>query len=193
MTEPSTAPAAATQALPPPEELPDGLPARVLLVLDAWDQFNRAVDALPVPGQGSALGRLNAGRWIVAHVAEQQDQYWNVAAQHLEADPALAEGGERSGSAATSPLYDEARTALRRVQERALPFLLSLTGDGLPAVVRTSRLPGRDDQNLPELLDRSAAHLFAHAGELATIASLVGAPDLGLPGQLRYSRLGWHH
>ncbi len=40
-----------------------------------------------------------------------------------------------------------------------------------------------DDFGLPW----TAAHLFAHAGELATIGSLVGAPDLALPGALAHT------
>ena len=42
------------------------------------------------------------------------------------------------------------------------------------------------EQTAGDLLARSVAHLFAHAGELSAIASLVGAPDLGLPGRLTH-------
>ncbi len=45
----------------------------------------------------------------------------------------------------------------------------------------------RGDQTIAELLARQTGHLYALAGELAAIGSLVGASDPGLPGRLAYS------
>ena len=70
------------------------------------------------------------------------------------------------------------------------PVVGPLTEARLADVIRQSRLPGGGDQNVAQLLDRAAAHLFVHAGELSAIASLVGTPDIGLPGAMRYSAGG---
>lgn len=169
----------APPALPDPAALPAALPWAVRLQLDALEAFNHVVESLPRPGQGGALGRLNAGSWIVGHVASQQDQYWNVAGQGREPDPWIVAQQVRTGDPPTNPSYAEARAALYRAETAALPFLLAMTEADL------ARAPRR--RTFGEMLARSVTHLYAHGGELAAIASLVGAPDLGLPGALRYT------
>lgn len=163
--------------LPDPNAVPASVPFAARLLLDSWDQFNRAVDALPTPGQAGAFGRLNAGGWIVAHVARQQDRYWNLSAQRRKPDAWLAEQVVGSGEESSNPPWEEACAAWARVQEGALPYLLGLTADEVQ----------RQAPKLPDRLGRAVAHLFVHAGELSAVASLAGAPDLGLPGELRYS------
>ena len=158
-------------------------PVVVRLLLDAYEAFAQAADNVPAPGRGGALGRLNSGGWIVAHVAEQQDRVWNSGVQRLPADDwiALRANEVRSGAAPSEPPFDEAREALRRVCERAAAYLSTLD----EAAVVAGDAGG---QALAEQAARSAAHIFVHAGELAAIASLVGAPDIALPGALLHVR-----
>ena len=176
-----------TSWLPDPGALPVALPQDVRLLLDAWEQFGRVVEAVPAPGQGGAIGRLNAGATIVAHVARQQDWYWNSSGLGLDPDSWLA-AWDSPGDPPRVPAYEDACAALRRVEERALPYLVSLTSAVLDRVVYDP--PGWGPLTVSALIDRSIAHLFAHAGELTALASLVGTPDLGLPGTLRYSIAG---
>ena len=162
----------------------------VHLLLDAREQFARVADAVPVPAQHGAFRRLNAGGWIVAHIAAQDDQYWNVGAQGLEPDPWLASLDVGYGSPPSAPHYGEATTALRRSNERSREYIESLRDAAqageLERVVRRSPA-GFGDQTLRDLLVRQTAHDYALAGELSAIASLAGVPDLMLPGTLAHS------
>ena len=164
----------------------DSPPILIRLLFDAFDEFERVAEALPAPGQGGAIGRLNSGGWIVAHVAKQQDHYWNAELQGLERDPWLEQQPVGFGDEASNPDFAEALEAFRRVRSRAIPYLRRIDPGSLDEVVRRS--PAfRVDQTTNDLLARSVGHLFAHAGELTAIASLVGAPDLGVPGRMTHS------
>ncbi|HJM76464.1 MAG TPA: DinB family protein [Dehalococcoidia bacterium] len=165
-------------------------PAVVRLLLDAREQFVRVADALPVPAQAGAFDRLNAGSWIVAHIAEQDDQYWSVHARQLDADPWLAGASVKFGDPESRPDYAEARAALDRSFERSQSYIEGLDGTQFDTVLRRSRIPERGDQTAADLVVLQAAHLFALAGELAAIGSLAGADDPGLPGRLAHVTLG---
>jgi hypothetical protein len=155
------------------------------LLLDAQDEFARVVGLVPVPAQVGAFERLNAGGWIVAHIAEQDDQYWGVHAQSLEPDPWLAEAHVRYGDPGSAPEYAKARAALLRSFERSRKYLEGLLDPSSDVdfnrVVRQSRDPNRGDQTIADLISLQLTHIWALAGELATIASLAGAPDARLP------------
>ena len=158
-------------------------PYLVALLLDAYAEFDRAIAALPAPGRGGAIGRLNPGALTVAHVAAQQDRYFNVAARGIEDDPWLAEFSRRAAEGAFAPPFGEASEAWTRVSAGVRPYLEGLTDAGLESEVRQLEVwpwPPR----VGELVARSIGHIFAHAGELAALGSLVGSPDLGLPGRL---------
>ena len=166
--------------------LQDTPPAVVRLLCDAFDEQERVAEALPAPAQTGAIGRLNAGGWIVAHVAKQQDHYWNAELQGLERDAWLEDQRVGFGDEPSAPDFAEALEAFRRVRSRAIPYLRGLDPAAVGTVVRRS--PSlRVDQTVGDLLARSVAHLFAHAGELSAIASLAGAPDLGVPGRMTHS------
>ena len=157
------------------------------LLQDARHEFLRAAEALPAPGRGGAIGRLNSGGWIVAHVARQDDAIWNVALQGLDPDPWLAEQDVGYGSEPSTPPFDEALDALRRILDRSHAYIDTLRGSDLAQLVRRSPSRGVDDR-IADALAREIGHMLAHAGELSAIGSLVGAPDLGLPGRLQHVR-----
>ena len=163
-----------------------GSPRLVRLLWDAFDELERVAEALPAPGRGRAIGRLNAGSWIVAHLAKQQDDYWNRGAQGLEADAWLLDQRVGFGDEPSVPDFAEALAAWGRVRARAVPWLRALRSEDLDAAAGGATFRGRE-QTAGDLLARSVGHCFAHTGELAAIASLVGAPDLGVPGRLRHS------
>lgn len=161
-------------------------PRLVRLLWDAYDEVERVAGALPTPGQGRAIGRLNAGSWIVAHVAQQQEAYWCTGAQGLEPDEWLAGLDVGFGSEPSVPDYAESLAAFGRVRARAIPYLRSLRDGDLDSIMESSRGSG-GAPTVGDLLVRSVGHLFVHTGELATIASLVGAPDMSPPGRLTHS------
>ncbi len=157
--------------------------------LDALDELARVADAMPGESRDAPVPGLNAAGWTLAHVADQQDQYWNVSGQGLDPDAWLAEQRATYGAPASRPPFAEARAALSRVDKRCRGYLESVRRPDFDQVLRRSRARPVD-QTLGDLLARSVAHIFAHAGELATIASMHGAPDLGLPGALPRSNPG---
>ena len=156
-------------------------PRLVRLLWDAFDELERVAAALPTPGQGRAIGRLNAGSWVVAHVAQQQEAYWCTGAQGLDPDEWLAGLEVGFGSEPSVPDYRESLDAFARTRARSIPYLRSLRDEDLESV-----MAGRAE-TVGDLLVRAVGHVFVHTGELATIASLVGAPDLGAPGRLTHS------
>ena len=176
---------AAANAVPDTEPSTDP-PRLVRLLWDAFDELERVAEALPAPGRGRAIGRLNAGSWIVAHLAKQQDDYWNVGVQGLDPDVWLLEQRVGFGDEPSVPDFAEAVAAFGRVRARAIPYLRARRGADIDTVV-LQRPSSGGEQTAGELLSRSIGHCFAHTGELASIASLVGAPDLGVPGQLTHS------
>ncbi len=174
----------------PHQPTPASPPALVRLLFDALDEFERVAEALADldPGGAPEAGadRLNSGGWIVSHVAKQQDHYWNAALQDLERDSWLEDQRVDFGDAPSTPDLAAALEAFRRVRSRAIPWLRRLDASRLDELV--SRSPNlRREQRVSDLLSRSIAHLFAHAGELSAIASLAGAPDLGVPGRMTHS------
>lgn len=184
---PGNLPSSYHAPLDPPWASEGGPPLLARFVLDAREAFLHVAEHVPVPAQRGAFDRLNAGGWIVAHIAEQEDQYWSVHAQHLEADPWLAEAHVRYGDPASQPPYAEALSALRAAFDRGTPYLEGLTPGQLDEVVRRSRIPERGDQRVQDLLLLQGTHLYALAGELAAISSLAGAEDPDLPRTMTHT------
>lgn len=168
--------------------MPDQRPLAANLLLDALSEFERVIEALPAPGRGGAIGRLNAGVTTLLHVAEHADRLRSVTTGG-DLDPWLV---EHLGSGTTRPAFNDALEAYRRVQAGLTTFLESATAEGLadvPIPEPIEGLPAHLAGTTAEyLVARTAAHVFAHAGELAALASLVGAPDLGLPGAMTATR-----
>ncbi len=161
-------------------------PLIVRLLLDARVEFRRVAEAVPNPARGGAIGRLNPGSFIVAHVATRADRVWNVAAQALEPDAWLEKASTGSGEPRSTPRYDEALAALDRAFARSEAYVAALT----PSRFEDPLVAGRRGRTIGDQLARCTGHTWSHAGELAALGSLVGGPDLGLPGALLHSSSG---
>lgn len=155
-----------------------------LLAIDALTEFERVVDAIPAPGRGGPIGRLNPGWWTVLHVTFQAD-FLQSFATGGERDPWVV---EHAGAKERLP-FDDVRAALARTRERLVEFYSTATDEDLKRVPVPEPVEGLPavvvGEELRELVARMIAHAFAHAGELSALASLMGAPDLGLPGRMR--------
>ena len=158
-----------------------------LLAIDALTEFERVVDAIPAPGRGGPIGRLNPGWWTVLHVTRQAD-FLQSFATGRERDPWVVEHADDTERLP----FDDVRAALARTRERLAAFLETATDEDLARVPLTEPVEGVPPHllsvPLQQLLARTTGHLFAHAGELSALASLMGAPDLGLPGEMAASR-----
>jgi hypothetical protein len=172
-------------------DLADGPPIVVPLLFDARGEFRRVAAATPVPSQVGAFRRLSAGSWIVAHIAAQDDQVWNVGALEGDADPWLAALDVGYGASPSEPDFVQALAALDRSFERTLPFLEGLDDTQFERVFRKSSTAARANQTVGDMVVRQTAHLFALSGALAAINSLAGAHDPGLPGALDYVDAAW--
>ena len=161
---------------------PHPLAARFLL--DAQDEFLRAIDHIPAPGRGGPLGRLNAAGWVIAHAAWSHDYFVNVLAAGREPDAWAARWATAQREATLAhPLatpYAEAREAYLVITARTTEVAESLDASTFAREIETRYGPS----TVGYVICRAPAHLFAHAGELAVIGALVTAPDLDLPGAL---------
>ena len=154
----------------------------VPLLLDGLDEVRRIADALPVPAQVGAFARLNAGSFIVAHVANREDLLWNLGMRGTR-DPWLEAANVGPGAPRSVPNWDDARESLDRTIEAVTPYLESLT----PADLAGTLTYRGNEHPVGAQLARSAAHVFYHAGELQALGSLAGMPSLSLPGPLTRS------
>jgi len=156
-------------------------------MLDALTEFARVVGALPAPGRGGAIGRLNPGSTTLLHVTRDTTYLVNFATgappdqwviEQLETDQA--------------PRFDDALDAFVRGRTMLTPFLETAAAEDLARVAIPEPVEGLPTHlvgvPLEYLLARTAAHIFAHAGEMSALASLVGASDLGLPGEMAATR-----
>ena len=168
----------------PSPSLSSSTPLLVRLLLDAQDEFLRAIDHLPAPGRGGPLGRLNSAGWVVAHLASADDLWINVLVGGRERDPWAAAWNDAQAAAtlahpvATS--LAEARDAYLVIAARAAEVVASMDAAALDREVVTPR----GTVTAGYLVARAPGHLFAHAGELAVIGALVTAPEQHLPGAL---------
>lgn len=163
-------------------------PLAASLLLDALSEFARVVDALPAPGRGGAIGRLNAGAVTLLHVTRDTD-YVRSFAVGGEIDRWLI---EQLGSDARPPPFDEGLAAFERARSQLGAFLEAATADDLARIAVPEPIEGLPAHlvgtTLEYVIARTASHIFVHAGEMSALASLVGAPDLGLPGAMAATR-----
>ena len=154
------------------------VPLVARLLRDAYDEVARVAPVLSVPARVGAFDRLNPRSFTLAHIAEHEDRVWNVGAQGRVRD-AWIEGARVSrGDPRSAPDFDAAAAAFARTTLATRPYLERLRGADLVRPLGTTSVGAE--------LARSAAHCFAHAGELMAIASLFGAEDLGQPGPLAH-------
>lgn len=163
-------------------------PLAARLMLDALTEFRRATDALPAPGRGGAIGRLNAGSITVLHVTLHLT-YLRTLATGEALDPWVLQHATEDES---PPRFEDALAAFERASTGVTPFLESASSEDLARVAVPEPIDGLPSHlvgsTLEYLIARTAAHIFVHAGELSALASLVGAPDLGLPGAMAATR-----
>jgi hypothetical protein len=156
------------------------------LMLDAMAEFDRVVAALPAPGRGGPIGRLNAGAYTLMHVAFTADYLLRFTTRS-ELDPFIQANAGPGADPAKPPPFAEALTALDAVNARLRAYLEGV--DAAENARQPEGLPGfYGGATVEYIIASAAAHTLVHAGELATLASLVGAPDLRLPGAMPHTR-----
>ena len=128
-----------------------------LLTIDAVKDFQLTVNSVPAPGLGGAIGRLNSVRSTIIHVIHQLDCVISIISETEQ----------------SSHLGAEIET---------IDFHKPIE------VPHTSIIPPQyDGASCEQLLAWTIAHLFIHTGEISTIAFLMGAQEITLPGKMQAS------
>ena len=173
------------------------MPADTLLqrlFLDAQEEFVKAIDHVPNPGRGGAIGSLNPASWTVAHLASTHDAWINVFCAEDDPEPWIDAWYEANGDRNapptddTLPAYDDVRASFERVAENAARWVEHASWEELlsPAALPPEAGAWAGTRRA-YLVARAIAHIYIHAGELSVLASLMAADDLGLPGDLQHS------
>ncbi len=163
------------------------------LFLDTQEEFLKAIDHVPNPGRGGAIGSLNPASWTIAHLASVQDAWINFFCAQDRTDPWLDEWFARvqqqGQTDATTPSFEDARSAFERVAANASRRVERWSWDEMEQRANLPAAAPADwrGNTRTYLVARSIAHAYIHAGELSVLAALMAAGDLGLPGDLRRS------
>ena len=154
-----------------------------LLAIDAVRDFQRTVSSVPAPGLGGSIGRLNSVRSTIIHIINQLDSVITIISE-TEQSAHLDEQLETSN-------FDKLTTLLNFYSEKTITLCKKITNTDLTQPIQISDqsiIPSQyNGASCEQLFAWTAAHLFTHTGEIATIAFLMGAKDIKLPGEMRAS------
>jgi hypothetical protein len=149
----------------------------VELLYQAWADADNAVRGLKDVEAEARRGGLNSVAWIVGHLGQQVDSWFNVRFQGREPNSVLASPLLQTGAIGTAPSWAEVVHATREARENARVFLDMVSDADLERVVpytgSIEYLRPRGLQ-LRYALMRTAAHHFQHVGEILTLRALMG-------------------
>ena len=149
----------------------------VQLLYQAWADCDLAVRGLKDPEAEARHAGQNSVAWIVGHLGQQVDSWFNVRFQGRAANSVLASPLLHTGSVGSAPSWAEVVHATREARETARMLLDEVTDADLERVVPYTGglvyLQATGIQLRYALL-RAAAHHFEHVGEIRTLRSLMG-------------------
>jgi hypothetical protein len=118
---------------------------------------------------------MNCISWIVGHLANQENRYWNQRAQGKQLFPDLNDL-VGYGRPATTPSLREMVTTWEEITKNADLYLDALTPSLLQTHLETKGKPMAD--NIGSLLLRNIYHYWFHMGEAYAIRQLLGHKNL---------------
>lgn len=148
------------------------IPPIVTQLRFARSEFARCLEGVSGEDGRKRLLPMNCISWMVGHLANQEDAYWNYLAQGKRVHPEL---WELVGAATTPPLADM-WTAWREVIRAADVYLDSLTAETLLTHFVYQGEPMQED--VGTLLLRNIYHYWFHTGEAHAVRQMLGHPDL---------------
>ncbi len=118
---------------------------------------------------------MNCIAWMVGHLANQENRYWNLRAQGKELFPELNDL-VGSGKPASKPSLKEMLSVWSQITKAADIYLDTLT----PELLVTYLLPSPKPtvENIGTLLLRNIYHYWMHIGEASAVRKLLGHKDL---------------
>jgi uncharacterized damage-inducible protein DinB len=141
----------------------------------ARSEFQRCLEGLSAEDAQKRLGPMNSISWMVGHLANQENFYWNVLAQEKNAAPGLNDL-VGTGKPASTPPLDEMWAAWRDATETADPFLDALVAEQLPTFFEFRGKPVRE--SIGTMLQRNIYHYWFHNGEAHAVRQQLGHGDL---------------
>jgi hypothetical protein len=118
---------------------------------------------------------MNCISWIVGHLANQENRYWNQRAQLKKLFPGLNDL-VGYGRPATTPSLKEMTAAWVEITKNADQYLDSLTPSLLQTHLESNGKTMAD--NIGALLLRNIYHYWFHMGEAFAIRQLLGQKNL---------------
>ncbi len=137
----------------------------------ARSELDRCLAGVSADDAVRRLQPMNAIGWIVGHLADQENRYWNLLGQGKTLAPGLRAVVGHGRPASTPPL-GEMLSTWRLVTQTADLYLDTLTSDGLE-----SHFVWRDrplDETIGTMLLRNIYHYWYHIGEVSAIRQLLG-------------------
>jgi hypothetical protein len=158
------------------------------LVIEGWAELDRVLDGLDA---GDATRQVDGGSsfaWTLGHVTNQLDSWVNVRLQHVAPHPVFDQARLRFGGTGVADNWDEMRRAAIEVRDTARGYLEGLDDAGMaaesPYAGSLPELQGRQ-VSVRYTLQRIAAHVYFHIGEIAAVRSRRLGHSVGdYPGAL---------
>jgi uncharacterized damage-inducible protein DinB len=136
----------------------------------------RALEGVSPEDAAKRVLPMNCISWIVGHLANHEDAYWNYVARGSRVAPELYDL-VRYGGPASTPDLAQMWDAWRRVTAAADGYLDTLTSERLTERFQWKGEPA--DETIGTMLQRVIYHYWYHLGESQAIRQMLG--HTGLP------------
>jgi hypothetical protein len=141
----------------------------------ARKEFQRCLEGLSGEDAVKRLLPMNCISWMVAHLANQENSYWNFAARRLTLHPGLRDLAGYGKPASTPPLAD-ALAIWQDVTANADEYLDTLT---LAQLHDHFVVDGKTvEPTIGTYLLRNTYHYWFHTGEAHAVRQQLGHTDL---------------
>ncbi len=141
----------------------------------ARSEFLRCLDGVSEEDGQKRRLPMNSISWMVAHLANQENWYWNTFGQgkklYLELNDLVG-----FGKPATTPALDEMWAIWREVTAVADPYLNTLTSEILQTHFEWKGKPM--GETIGTMLLRNIYHYWFHIGEAHAVRQQLGHEDL---------------
>lgn len=141
----------------------------------ARSEFVRCLDGVSEEDACRRLMPMNSLGWTVGHLANQEQFYWLLMAQHQVLVPGLNDRVGYNKPASTPPLA-EMWAAWKTVTTAADVYLDTLTPEILQSHLEWEGQPW--GENVGTLLQRNMYHYWFHTGEAYAIREQLGHQNL---------------
>jgi len=139
------------------------------------NELKRCLDGVENEEAKRRFGVINSISWMVGHLADQENRYWNLLAQGKRLAPELREL-VGYGKPASTPNLDKMWTTWIEITTSADNYLVVVNGRDLE-----TQLIWKDKQypeNIGTMLMRNIYHYWFHIGEAYAVRQLLGHSNL---------------